>query len=261
MRHPLGFEVRGRCWRHPRDASLGRACPRYFAEGGEHVGEFDQVIHDASGFLDAIRPADDERHARSGVRHAAFASHHLGAVPRGNDRLVGAVVSGENDKGVVAYAGLFQLGHDLPDGFVGVGHHVPEMSLGIVAVSLVGGGTEPLGIPIGGVRSRIEGAVGKNHRVIDEEGFLFILVDKVADKVRADLRTIFAARVILLLAVEFEQWVDETAIDGLAVFFGTAAAGMLPKTGFLITKVLRSVLFLAQLPLAGDRSCVTAALS
>ena len=158
------------------------------------------------------------------------------------------------------YAGFFQLGHDLPDGFVGVGHHVPEMPLGIVAVSFVGGGTEPLGIPIGGVRSRIEGAVGKNHRVIDEEGFLFVLVDKVADKVRADLRTIFAARVVLLLAVEFEQWVDETAIDGLAVFFGTAAAGMLPETGFLKTKVLRSVLFLAQLPLAGDRSCVTGCL-
>ena len=97
----------------------------------------------------------------------------------------------------------------------------------------------------------------KGSGVVDEEGLLLICFNEVTDEVGAYLGSVFAIRVLLLLAVEFEHWIDETAIDRLAVFFGTAAAGMLPKTGFLKTKVLRGVLLLAQLPLAGDRCCIT----
>ena len=99
--------------------------------------------------------------------------------------------------------------------------------------------------------------MGKDHRVVDEEGLLLVCVDEVANEVGADLGAVLAIRVLLFFPVEFEQRVDEAPVEGGSTFLGTSAAGMLPETGFLKTKVLRSVLFLAQLPFAGDRGDVT----
>jgi len=102
--------------------------------------------------------------------------------------------------------------------------------------------------------------VGKDHRVVDEEGLILVCVNEVTDEVGADLGAVFAIRVLLFLPVEFEQRVDETAVDGLAVLLRSSAAGMLPETGFFEAKVLGRILFLAQLPLAGDRSRITGCL-
>ena len=99
--------------------------------------------------------------------------------------------------------------------------------------------------------------MGKDHRVVDEEGLLLVCVDEVANEVGADLGAIFAIRVLLLLPVEFEHWVDESPVEGFSVPLGTAAAGVLPETGFFEAEVLWRILILTQLPLACDRSRIT----
>ena len=124
-------------------------------------------------------------------------------------------------------------------------------------IPFVAGGPEPLWIPVGRVRCGVERAVGKDHRVVDEEGLLLVCVDEVANEVGADLGAILAIRVLLFFPVEFEQRVDEAPIESGSTFLGTTPAGMLPKTGFFEAKVLWRILLLAQLPFAGDCGGVT----
>ena len=228
-----------------------------FAESRKHIGEFNKITHDAPWLLDASRPTGDERHACSRVAHGAFASHNLSSVPRSDDRLVRAVVAREDDKSVIAYAGLFQLHHDLPDGLIGIGDHVAEMALRILTIALVGGGAESLRIPVGGVGCGIKWAVGKDHRIVDQKGLLFVLVDKVADEIGAYLRAVFAIGVILFLSVDFQQRVYKAAIDVFAAFVGAATTGVLPEAGLLEAKMLRRVFILSELPFARDRGRVS----
>ena len=210
-----------------------------FADCREHVGELHQIIHHAPGLLDAGRPVDDKRDARAGVAHGALAAHDLRAVPRGDDRCVRAVVAGEDDQRVVPHAGLLELRHDLPDRLVGIGHHVAEVALRVVAVALVSRGAKPLGIPVGGIRRRVEGTVGENHRIINEEGLLLVLFDEVTNKFGTNLRTIFTAGKILLNTIDFQLGIDEASVDFFSILVGTTAAGVLPEAGLLEAKVLR----------------------
>ena len=223
-----------------------------FADCREHVSKLDKVIHHAPGLSDAGRPVDDERNTRTGVAHRALASHDLFTVPRGDDRCVRAVVAGEDDQRVVPHAGLLELRHDLPDRLVGIGHHVAEVALRVVAVALVSRGAKPLGIPVGGVGRGIEGAVREDHRIVYEERFLFVFIDEIADEIGAYLRAVFAVVEILLHTAELQLRIDEAAVDIFTVLIRSAAAGVLPEAGLLEAKVLWRIFVAPELPFTSN---------
>ena len=130
------------------------------------------------------------------------------------------------------------------------------MPLWIIEIAFIGRGAEPLWIPVGRIGRWIERAVSENHRVINKKFFILVLIDEVADKISADLRTIFSVDEVLFLAIDFQQRIDEPPIDPLAVLHGPAATRMLPKAGLLKPKMLWGVRLFAQLPFASDAGCI-----
>ena len=113
------------------------------------------------------------------------------------------------------------------------------MPLRVVAIAFVGGGTEPLRIPVAGIRRRVEGAVREYHWVINQKWLFLVPVDEVADKVGTDLWPVFAVDVVFFLTVELQQRIDETPIDILIILLGPPATRMLPEAGLLKPEVLR----------------------
>ena len=106
------------------------------------------------------------------------------------------------------------------------------------------------------IRGGVKGAMGQDHRVINQKGLFLVFIDKVANEVGADLRPVFTTGEVLLITVEFQLRVDKASVDRLAVLLGSSAAGMLPEAGFLEAEMLRCISLLSELPLTGDRGGV-----
>ena len=127
-------------------------------------------------------------------------------------------------------------------------------------ITFVSGRSESFGVPIAGIWRWIEWAVCQDHGVINQKRLGLVLIDEVADKIGTELWSILAIDIVFFFAVEFQHWIDEPAIERLAVLLGSPPTSMLPEAGLFKPEVLRRVLLLSQLPLAGDAGCISSSL-
>ena len=222
----------------------GNLCSGGVAEGREEVGEVDDVLLHLTG-LYGSGPIRDEGDAVAGIRHGALAALDDGSVYHfGGYADVGAVVAGEDNEGVFADAEVVQLGDDFLHHFVDVGHHV--LKVGLVPFALwpfLGFG----GIPVLAVGGGLERPVGKDHRIIGEEGALLVAVHEIAQVVGHDLGSVFPVAIVYLLAVHLDP--------GIGVSAGTA--GKLPKAILVEPELVGSFESPLQLPLSCDASLVS----
>ena len=89
-----------------------------------------------------------------------------------------------------------------------------------------------------GVRGWVERAVGKNHREVNKERLLFVLLDKVTDEVCAYLGTILSIGIVFFLSIELKHWINKSSVDSFSVFIGASTSCMLPKTGLFESEML-----------------------
>ena len=90
--------------------------------------------------------------------------------------------------------------------------------------------------------------MGKNHRVVTEEGAVLIAFDEIAEVIRYHIGPIFSIVVVFGLPVDFEVGVGVAGILPLI----SGRTGVLPEAGLTKSEVLGGIDFLAQLPLPYD---------
>ena len=195
----------------------------------------------------------------SHVAGAALAAFDVPAIPARGKGGVGAVIGGEHNDGVLELADVVDLLDDLSHDLVEILHHGDEVGF---ARSFVFGllvGFVGAGAVADGVRRGNEWIVNQDRRIVDKEGFVFVTLDKIAEKVGHEVRAVFLMIVFLaeVLSILFEWRAPETFATSFATFLGRD----LPETVFIESRFDRTgnilvafgiVIETVELPLPGD---------